>query len=77
MEESLKCAFCKAFARDAVESNCQCALLYCDKCSSIVESCMICNTKLSKKDGNIDENIFGFTENKLARRMIGSLKPSC
>ncbi|CDW81286.1 uncharacterized protein loc101236893 [Stylonychia lemnae] len=77
MEESLKCQFCSNFAINAVESNCDCALLYCERCSHLISSCMTCQKQLSMKEQAPEQQIFGFTENKLARRLINQLQTQC
>lgn len=77
MEESLKCANCKDYAVDAVESDCACHLIYCEKCSFKTINCNLCNQRMSRKNPNPALKVFGFTENILARRMIGSMKTKC
>ena len=47
MEESLRCVRCKNFAIDAVQSDCNCHLLYCESCCANVISCLKCNCRLS------------------------------
>ncbi|TNV77886.1 hypothetical protein FGO68_gene13317 [Halteria grandinella] len=43
IEDSLRCTYCKQYARLAVESNCDCQLIYCEQCSFQVSECQVCN----------------------------------
>lgn len=52
MEESLRCVVCKNFALDAVESICECQLLYCEQCARITSRCSLCNFKLNNNNSN-------------------------
>lgn len=33
LEDSLKCQYCEEYATDAVETTCDCKLLFCQECS--------------------------------------------
>ncbi|CDW87900.1 uncharacterized protein loc101236893 [Stylonychia lemnae] len=77
MEDSLRCVKCKNFAIDAVQSDCECHLLYCEGCCANVTVCSKCNQRLSANNSKPEQYIYGFTNNVLARRMIGSIKTTC
>lgn len=54
MDEALKCVVCSYFAKEAVESTCDCHLLYCSNCAIYTNHCVICKGSL-KWDVNFKE----------------------
>ena len=77
MENSLKCVVCMEYANEAVESKCNCTLLYCEKCAKKTNLCKVSQCKLSYYKCDPSKEIYGFEPNKLARRMIGSIPVVC
>jgi hypothetical protein len=47
MDDALKCVVCQNYAVEAMESTCDCHLLYCKKCSKFTKQCMTCMGTLS------------------------------
>ena len=80
MEESLRCVNCFNFAVDAVSSDCDCQLIYCLKCSRGMWKCGQCQTKFRDSDiegGEARKETIGFSVNKLARRLLATMKLPC
>ena len=73
MEEALKCVRCKNYAKDAMLSNCECGLLYCELCAKQTFDCNHCRQRLSFFHEDHGHHIYGFSVNVLARRMLGSI----
>ena len=87
LDDSLRCYQCKCFAQHAVESLCDCHMLYCEQCSLLVHQCELCGKNFRPKNLEHEDfnpqasNLFDqseyFAPSRLARKLLSSLHLTC